>query len=117
MKRAKKIAHRNETTPWSKAGGRRCIGRDPTVPPGRRFGPKKFTEPVALSSTFPVNLRLPPTALGSGFDLLALRARCKREATAPGRQVQEASERVSRNLHRIPCARAGAADRGVRSYG
>src|SRR5262252_6823075 len=42
---------------------------------------QKFTEPVALSSTSPVNLRLPPTALGSGFDLLALRARCSEETT------------------------------------
>ena len=40
---------------------------------------QKFTEPVALSSTSPTNLRLPPTALRSGFDLLALRARCTEE--------------------------------------
>src|SRR4051794_4726292 len=95
MKSPKKRAHRNDVTPWAIAGGRRCIGRDPnggalrpepdSVRPnqvrasGDRAGPKKFTEPVALSSTSPVNLRLPPTALGSGFDLLALRARCKRE--------------------------------------
>jgi len=40
---------------------------------------QKFTEPVSLSSTSPGNLRLPPTALRSGFDLLALRARCTEE--------------------------------------
>ncbi len=54
---------------------------------------KKFTEPVALLSTSPMNLRLPPTALGSGFDLLALRARCKREDRGSGTRVQVASGR------------------------
>jgi hypothetical protein len=52
-----------------------------------RSGPE-FSEPVALSSTVPANLRLPPRALGSGFDLLALRARCKREPTRPGARPQ-----------------------------
>ena len=61
-------------------GGEAKVHRAPILPNvPHRLGPKKFSEPVALSSTFPVNLRLPPTALGSGFDLLALRARCKRE--------------------------------------
>jgi hypothetical protein len=50
---------------------------------------QKFTEPVALPSTSPGNLRLPPTALRSGFDLLALRARCKGDATRWARAVQE----------------------------
>src|SRR5581483_12397664 len=58
----------------------------------RSKGPdQKFTEPVALSSTSPVNLRLPPTALGSGFDLLALRARCTGE------------DRASRHGRARPC--------------
>ena len=69
-------------------------------------GPKKFTEPVALSSTFPVNLRLPPTALGSGFDLLALRARCKRELRGPAGAAQGRQDRVSRNLRKEQYARA-----------
>jgi hypothetical protein len=47
----------------------------------QRMPDHKFTEPVAFSSTFPVNLRLPPTALGSGFDLLTLRARCLQNVT------------------------------------
>jgi hypothetical protein len=54
---------------------------------------KKFTEPVAFSSTTPTNLRLPPTALGDSFGLLTLRARCtwnvsagRRSRQAPGRQ-------------------------------
>jgi len=48
----------------------------------RRIGPKKFTEPVALSSIDPADLWLPPTASGSDFDLLALRARCKGKSRA-----------------------------------
>ena len=36
---------------------------------------KKFTEPVALSSTQPADRPLPRRAFGLSFDLLALRAR------------------------------------------
>ena len=48
------------------------------------FPEKGFTEPVTLSSTvsidFPLSaLRLPRTAFGDDFDLLASRARCKGE--------------------------------------
>ena len=74
---------------------------------------QKFTEPVALSSTFPVNLRLPPTALGSGFDLLALRARCKNNVTrrpCPGKacgRENGASLRARGNLYHIPRPLAG----------
>ena len=94
MKSPKKSAHRNEMIPWSKAGRRRCIAA-PILPNVRtRLGPKKFTEPVALLSTFPVNLRLPPTALGSGFDLLALRARCKREGRRPASRRARGAESV-----------------------
>jgi hypothetical protein len=39
------------------------------------FGPKKFAEPVSLSSTVSADFRLPATAFGLGFDLLALCAR------------------------------------------
>ena len=42
---------------------------------------RKFTEPVALLSTRPVDLPLPRTASGLSFDLLALRARCDEEPT------------------------------------
>jgi hypothetical protein len=42
----------------------------------RQLCPKKFTEPVALSSTQPADLPLPRTALTLSFNLLALRARC-----------------------------------------
>jgi hypothetical protein len=62
---------------------------------------KKFTEPVALLSTSPVNLRLPPTALGSCFGLLALRARCKRELRARPRQLQGGSKREACNLRKL----------------
>ena len=47
---------------------------------------QKFAEPVSLSSTLPTGLRLPPSAARMGFDLLALRARRKKETrvlTAP----------------------------------
>src|SRR3954463_12065491 len=80
MKSPKKRAQRNAVTPGAIEGERRCIAGNPT-----EAVQKKFTEPVALLSTSPGNFRLPPTALGSGFDLLALRARCKRKPTGPDR--------------------------------
>jgi len=42
---------------------------------------KKFTEPVALSSTQPAGRPLPRRALRQSFDLVALRARCKEHRT------------------------------------
>ena len=83
----------------------------------RSTGPQKLTEPVALSSTVPVNLRLPPSALGSGFDLLALRARCTREDRERARQDQGTPAGVSRYLRRIPFSPSTAANRAVRSTG
>jgi hypothetical protein len=59
---------------------------------------KKFTEPVALSSTNPTNLRLAPTALGSSFGLLTLRARCKRQSNGADRRGQAQSRRYARCL-------------------
>src|SRR4051794_3556495 len=44
-------------------------------------GPGKFAEPVTLSSATPAGFPLARTALGCGFDLLALRARRNRHAT------------------------------------
>jgi hypothetical protein len=79
--------------------------RDPSGSAGRgaaaRRWTKKFTEPVALLSTSPVNLRLPPTALGSCFDLLALRARCKRELRARPPQLQGRAKREGCNLRKL----------------
>jgi hypothetical protein len=60
----------NDMTPGSMEGGRKCISRDYT-------GPKKFAEPVSLPSTDSADLPLPGTAFGTGFVLLALRARRK----------------------------------------
>ena len=80
-------------------------------------GPKKFTEPVALSSTFPVNLRLPPTAPGSGFDLLALRARCKRELRGSGLTAQGCRNGVLCNLRGIPFGPHEIANCATRSKG
>src|SRR6478752_4987436 len=47
----------------------------------RTRGPAlSFAESISLSSTGSDDLRLPPTAFASGFDLLALRARRKKES-------------------------------------
>ena len=82
---------------------RRCYrsGKDGLA----RSGPvqKKFTEPVALLSTSPVNLWLPPTALGSGFDLLALRARCKNESTGSDTSLQASTTHICRILRPGNC--------------
>ena len=56
---------------------------------------KKFTEPVALSSTRPGDRPLPRRASRESFDLLALRARCERK---PSGAVGEASRRSCRDL-------------------
>src|SRR6267378_2253967 len=80
-------------------------------------GPKKFTEPVALSSTSPVNLRLPPTALGSGFGLLALRARCKGEGTASAGGPQGGRRRERCNLRKVLEAQRELAVRAACSKG
>src|SRR5215470_14413646 len=60
---------------------------------------KKFTEPVALSSPEPVGFPLPRTAPRPGFDLLALRARCKRHTTRPAKPHQEGENRKACYLH------------------
>src|SRR5687768_1057271 len=57
-----------------------CSGRRTGVPPADdRETRKEFREPVALSSAEPADFPLPRTALELGFDLLALRAPCRRE--------------------------------------
>src|SRR5918999_6050882 len=83
----------NAWTPWSMLGMRRCIERDPSRVPDldvrRGPGPKKFTEPVALSSTQPADFPLPRTALELSFDLVALRARCRGQTKGRGQAGQE----------------------------
>jgi hypothetical protein len=69
----------------------------------QRVGPKKFTEPVALLSTTPGNLRLPPTALRSRFDLLALRARCKSNLPREPTSRQDLPARKARILRTGNC--------------
>src|SRR5206468_11478749 len=62
----------------------------------RNGGPKaavSFAESISLSSTVLVDLRLPPTALGLGFVLLALRARRARESRCLPVPAQEVRER------------------------
>src|SRR6266480_2072525 len=58
-----------------------------------RVGPKKFAEPVSLSSTTSADLPLPGTAFGTGFVLLALRARRKQD-TNPCKKRVKGSETV-----------------------
>ena len=55
---------------------------------------KKFTEPVALSSTQPADLPLPRRASRLSFDLLALRARCVEETTGEARLGQAPANRI-----------------------
>jgi hypothetical protein len=68
---------------------------------GSEIGPKKFAEPVSLSSALPTNFRLPPTAARLGFDLLALRARRKRDSRGVKGSLQGLSQRRVRNLQKI----------------
>src|SRR5690242_20530864 len=58
------------------------------VHPGRRVGPKKFAEPVSVSSTVFADLPLAGSAFELGFDLLRFRARRKRKPMAPARSLQ-----------------------------
>jgi hypothetical protein len=67
-------------------------GRTPGV------GPKKFAEPVALSSTASADLPLAGTALGLGFDLLALRARRKQHTNVLHASVKRVETPRVRNL-------------------
>ena len=70
----------------------------------RKRAQKKFTEPVALSSPEPVGFPLPRTAPRLGFDLLALRARCKGEVVGPARPCKVLPGREGRNLRQLHCA-------------
>ena len=56
---------------------------------------KKFTEPVALSSTQPADLPLPRRASRLSFDLLALRARCVEETMGKARLGQAPANRIA----------------------
>src|SRR5438094_7229196 len=62
-----------------------------------RVGPKKFAEPVSLSSTVSADLPLPGTALRSGFVLLALRARRKQHTNVSSKPVKGSKSAVSAN--------------------
>src|SRR6266542_3714291 len=112
MKSASTTAQMKDVTPGSILGGRRCTAADRNAVPGTavvaggtsrvpqtpstgplrghalRAGPKKFAEPVSLSSTASADLPLPGTALGLGFDLLALRARRKQHTNVCVKRVK-----------------------------
>ena len=60
-----------------------------------RAGPKKFAEPISLSSTASADLPLPGTAFRLGFDLLALRARRKQHTNVSSKPVKESKEDVA----------------------
>src|SRR5256886_14072980 len=89
-------------------GSRRCTTRSYTRdalqrPPGPlrgrtlRVGPKKFAEPVSLSSTASADLPLAGAALRSGFVLLALRARRKQHTNACTGAVKESTTAMCAN--------------------
>jgi hypothetical protein len=63
---------------------------------------QRFAEPVSLSSTASADFPLPGTALGLGFDLLALRARRKRQPTKCKRLDQVVGKGHGRNLRNFP---------------
>jgi len=58
---------------------------------------QKFAEPVSLSSTVSADLPLPGTAFGTGFVLLALRARRKQHTNVCSKRVK-LSERDMRAI-------------------
>ena len=82
--RPKASAQRNDDTPAATLGDRRC-----TVRILHRGPDHEFAEPVAVSSTVSADIRLPPSALEVGFDLLPLRARRSSESTQRRRTRQE----------------------------
>jgi hypothetical protein len=63
---------------------------------------QKFAEPVSLSSTVSADLPLPGTAFGTGFVLLALRARRKQHTNALARAVKRVRKGGARNLRTFP---------------
>src|SRR3954467_8980241 len=67
-----------------------------------RVGPRKFAGPVSLSSTVSTDFRLPATAFGLGFDLLALCARRKRESNGLPKRVKGPKKERGRNLRSFP---------------
>src|SRR5262249_61291832 len=73
-------------------GGCRFAGAAAQIRTGGREAAVSFAEPISLSSTVRADLRLPPTALGLGFVLLALRARRARESRRPRLPAQEVPE-------------------------
>jgi hypothetical protein len=60
-------------------------------PRGRPAGPKKFAEPVSVSSTAFADLSLAGSAFELGFDLLRSRARRKGKSRATSAPVQGGS--------------------------
>jgi hypothetical protein len=62
---------------------------------GSALDQKKFAEPVSLSSTASADFRLPATAFGLGFDLLALRARRKSQSNVSSKPVKGSKKVVA----------------------
>ena len=82
-------------------GGSSRFRQTPSTGPLRgrtlRVGPKKFAEPVSLPSTDSADLPLPGTAFGTGFVLLALRARRKQDTNACAERVKGSKIAVCAN--------------------
>src|SRR5204862_2470570 len=70
-----------------------CVAEGGPIRNGDPWVAVSFAESISLSSTVLVDLRLPPTALGLGFVLLALRARRARESRCLPVPAQEVHER------------------------
>ena len=73
---------------------------------------QKFTEPVAFSSTAPTNLWLAPMALGNGFGLLTLRARCTQQRSDGVRGRSRPGSRGQPQFAAIGWRRRGAESPG-----
>ena len=108
--RGRRARRRVRGTPRISSSTERRCRRDPTA----RVARKKFTEPVALSSTLPADLPLSRRTVGLSFDLLALRARCVEEPMGARRLGQGRRSWDSRSLRDSRCGgsdRRGSNDR------
>ena len=77
---------------------------------------KEFTEPVALSSPRHIDLPLARSAFVTGFDLVALRARCTANLRRRESQVKQAAEEKSAICADSFQSRAGALDDETSDY-
>ena len=79
-------------------------------------GPRKFTEPVALSSTRHIDLPLARSACVTGFDLVALRARCTANLRGREERGQAARETRSSQIAPVSVSRPDAGRSAATDY-